>query len=91
MSEELKKIILEKKKILKEISYLFGILERTKDNEEKKMISSQINLLEDSLKKRNNKIPFILKVMSSVKPLTTQKETKNIESDIKEIASLLTL
>ena len=84
MSEELKKIILEKKKILKEISYLFGMLKRTKDNEEKKMISSQINLLEDSLKKRNNKIPLILKEMPLVKPLTTQKETENVELNIKE-------
>jgi len=52
MNEELKKIILEKKNILKEISSFSGILERTKDREERKMISSQISLLEDLLKKK---------------------------------------
>jgi len=35
--KELKKIILEKKNILKEISSFSGILERTKDREERKI------------------------------------------------------
>jgi len=76
MSEELKKIILEKKKILKEISYLFAILERTRDSEEKKMISAQINLLKDFLKKRNKDIPGALRKISLVKPLTAKAENK---------------
>ncbi|MCK4552643.1 type II secretion system F family protein [Candidatus Pacearchaeota archaeon] len=68
-SSELKKIILEKKKIIKEISSLFAILERTRDSEEREMISSQINLLEDSLKKRNNDLSGALRKISLVKPL----------------------
>jgi len=84
MNEELKKIILEKKNILKEISSFSGILERTKDREERKMISSQISLLEDLLKKKNNDLPKILKEMSLLKPLTAKKENENIESDLKK-------
>ncbi len=69
MSEELKKIISEKKKIIKEIGSLFAIFERTRDSEERKIISSQINLLKNSLKKRNNDISGALRKVSLVKPL----------------------
>ncbi len=84
MNKELKKIILEKKKILKEISYFFEVLERTRNREEREMVSSQITLLENLLKKRNNDIPRILKDISLIKPLTTQKETENVELHMEE-------
>ena len=77
MNKKLKKIILEKKKIIKEISYLFVILERTKNKEEREMISSQINLLKDSLKKRNKDISGALRKISLVKPLTIQAKNKS--------------
>ena len=85
MNEDLKKIILEKKKILKELNSFFGILDRTKDIEERKMISSQIALLKNSLKKKNDDIPKALKEMTLVKPLNAKKETENIELNKKEI------
>ena len=84
MSEELKKIILEEKKILKEMNSLFAVLERTKDREEKKMISSQINSLEGLLKKRNSDVPEALRKISLVKPLDARAKTKIEPEPIKE-------
>jgi len=89
MNEKLKNIILEEKKIIKEMSSLFVVLERTKDREEKKMISSHINLLESALKKRNDNVPEALKRISLVKSLDPKIETK-IEPELIKQSKLKT-
>ena len=86
MSLDLKKIILDEKKIVKEINSFLNILEGTQDKEEKKMISSQINLLKSSLKKRNSDLSKSLSKTSLVKPLKV-KEVKHKEVNLPESQS----
>jgi len=83
--DELKGVVSEKKKIIKEISSLSEIMARTSDSEDKKMISSQIDLLKSSLKKRNSEIPGALKKISLVKPLIPQEKPKEIVTNNKKV------
>ena len=59
--KKLKAVIVQEKKIVKEITHLFQSLEKTRHVEERKMVVSQIRVLRDSLRIANKNIPGILK------------------------------
>lgn len=66
---DLKKLISKEVMVVKEIVSIFASSERTSNQEEEKMIDSQINSLKDILKKTNAEISEILEDMSIIKPL----------------------
>ena len=66
--EELKKIILEERKIVKEITSLFKDSEKVSSKEEKRIVFSQMNELKNSLKRTNMNIPGTLEEISFTKP-----------------------
>ena len=55
--EALKKAVLREKKIAGEISAVFSVIAKSRDNHEKKMMTSQIDSLKDALKKTNDELP----------------------------------
>ena len=83
---KLKEIILQEKKIVKEIDSFLQILKKVKDTEERKMIIAQIISLKNSLKKTNESLPKILGRISLIKPLhpVVQKKTSSLDIKIKK-------
>ncbi len=71
--EELKKIILEERKIVEEIASLFKDSEKVSSKEEKRIVFSQMNQLKNSLKRTNINIPRILENISFIRPLHPKK------------------
>jgi len=71
--EELKQNISKIKKITGEMASLFNNIEKAKDRREKKMISSEIGALKNSLKEANNSITETLKRIYLTKPLSEKK------------------
>jgi len=67
--ENIKNGVDKEKKILKELVSMFNSLGEVKDNEEKDMISSQIESLKKSLKEENDKSFQALKRIYLAKPL----------------------
>ncbi len=59
--KKLKAVIVQEKKIVREITHLFQSLEKTRNVEERRMVVSQIRALRDSLRTVNKNIPGILK------------------------------
>lgn len=81
--DELKSLIQKEKKILKEIisSQKYA---NNSDNEERRMVSSHVKLLKQSLKKANEQIPKELSKLHLIKPLTRGKEINVEEKDDKK-------
>jgi len=71
--EELKKIILEERKIVEEMASLFKDSEKVSSKEEKRIVFSQMNQLKNSLKRTNINIPRTLENISFIKPLHPKK------------------
>ena len=71
--EELKKIILEERKIVEEIASLFKDSEKVSSKEEKRIVFSQMNQLKNSLKRTNINISRTLENISFIKPLHPKK------------------
>jgi len=71
--EELKKIILEERKIVEEMASLFKDSEKVSSKEEKRIVFSQMNQLKNSLKRTNINIPRILENISFIRPLHPKK------------------
>ncbi|MCK5606602.1 type II secretion system F family protein [Candidatus Pacearchaeota archaeon] len=90
---ELKEKILEEKKIIKELQGFFDSMKSINSADEIAKVTSQIDLLQKSLKKANEEIPGILKSLavgaplnqSSPAPLVHPKTSKEKpKSDVKE-------
>jgi len=80
---ELRESISKDVKIIKEMNSLFSDF-NSKDNEEKNMIFSQINLLKNSLRKENENISKKIKSMYLAKPLTPiMNRVEDFDSEIK--------
>jgi Flp pilus assembly protein TadB len=75
----LKEIISKEKKTIKELDSLFNYLKNTEDIKEKNMFSSQIKILENSLKKTNENLGELLEKISLTKPLQLKKQIKELE------------
>ncbi len=81
--EKLKEIISKEKRMLKELNSLENYIKRA-DIGEKKMISSQIALIKNALKKTNEEIPPILEKINLIKNLNQEKikeETPKIKEE----------
>lgn len=72
--EELKNNILKVKKTVRELTSLFNHPRTSKDTEEKKIISSQINSLKNSLKETNEGVSQSLKNIYLTKPLVPKEQ-----------------
>lgn len=82
--EELKQNISKTKRIIGEINSSFSNIEKAKDRREKKMISSQIDALKNSLKEANNSITETLKKIYLTKPLSEKKPEVSEEKEIQK-------
>lgn len=72
--EKIREDISKEKKIVKELISLFDHLQKTKNVEEKKMVSSQIESLKNPLKNTNQNILDSLKKMNVPRPLNFQSK-----------------
>ncbi|MFH1608353.1 MAG: type II secretion system F family protein [archaeon] len=77
--ENLKKEILEEKKIAREMSSLLRDLEKSKNSEERRMISSQIDSLKNSMKMINEQVPKKLERISIAKPLVHEEKFREVQ------------
>jgi flagellar protein FlaJ len=89
--KKLKEVIVQEKKIVKEITNLFQSLEKIRHVEERRMVVSQIRSLRDSLKVTNKNIPDILKgtyvAQQLVKPFAKLTKPKTqMKKEIKKVA-----
>lgn len=86
--EELKNIVAREKRIYQELNSL-GIYLKKAEPGERKMVSSQIELLKKSLKKTNDEIPAALNKISFGGTSAVQAKTKEISvspANVKEIS-----
>ena len=76
----LKEIISKEKKTIKELNSIFNYLKNSDDIKEKEMFSSQIKILENSLKKTNENLGELLEKISLTKPLQAKKQIEELEA-----------
>ena len=84
--EALKKAVLREKKIAGEISAVFSVIAKSRDNHEKKMMTSQIDSLKDALKKTNDELSEIMEGIFLARPLKEEikldKESTSAREEI---------
>lgn len=83
--EKLGKSILQERKTVKEINSLFNYFSNADTQEEKRMISSQIGALTDSLKKTGQEVIGSVEKISLFKPLHQDSEKKAFVPETEKI------
>ncbi len=77
--KELKETISKEKNSINELNSISNSLKNTEDTKEKNMLSSQVKILESSLKKTNDDVKTILEKISLTKPLSVKEQTEKLD------------